>query len=111
MKSQTITKLIATAFAAVALVAAGSPALASAPDAPAAVRGTPVTRIRALVDLNIRSGPGTEFRRVGKLWPGDHATVTGMSDHLGWWRIRCPWGGTCWVSANPRYAKPVAWRR
>jgi len=36
--------------------------------------------------------------------------VTGLSDDYNWWRIRCPGGGTCWVSANPNYSRPVAWR-
>lgn len=111
MKARTKASLVALLLAALTLAGAASPAAAADAAADAAVRGTPVTRIRALVNLNIRSCPGTHCRVVGKLWPGNHATVTGASDNYNWWRIRCPWGGTCWVSANPNYAKPVAWRR
>ena len=78
--------------------------------APAAVRGTPVTRVVALVTLNIRSGPSLHHHIVGQYRPGQRAVVTGLSDDYNWWRIRCPWGGPCWVSANPHYSRPVAWR-
>lgn len=89
-------------------------ALGSAPPALAvstSVRSTPVTQVAALVNLNIRSGPGLRYHIVGMLRPGHRAAVTGLSDDYNWWRIRCPWGGVCWVSANPYYSKPVAWRR
>jgi len=36
--------------------------------------------------------------------------VTGLSNDYNWWRVSCPWGGVCWVSANPDYSRPVAWR-
>jgi uncharacterized protein YgiM (DUF1202 family) len=107
MTSRSKAALAALALAALALAGPASPAVA----ADTAIRGTPVTRIRALVNLNIRTGPSLHNRVVGKLRTGHHATVTGASDNYGWWRIRCPWGGVCWVSANPNYAKPVAWRR
>lgn len=112
MKARTIASLF-TALLAVLTIAASAalPAVAATTTMSSAVRGTPVTRIRVLVNLNIRTGPSTRFRAVDKLWPGEQATVTGLSDNYNWWRIRCPWGGTCWVSANPYYSKPVAWRR
>ncbi|MCS6847174.1 MAG: SH3 domain-containing protein [Anaerolineae bacterium] len=107
MKARTLISAPAVVLA-VLVIALGSapPALA----APAHVRGTPVTRVMALVNLNIRSGPGLRYHVVGMLRPGHRATVTGLSDDYNWWRIRCPRGGVCWVSANPNYSKPVAWR-
>ncbi|BCX02314.1 MAG: hypothetical protein KatS3mg053_0252 [Candidatus Roseilinea sp.] len=108
MKVRTLISALAAAVAVlVSALGSASPALA----APAAVRGTPVTQVAALVNLNIRSGPGLRYHIVGMLRPGHRVTVTGLSDDYNWWRIRCPWGGVCWVSANPYYSKPVAWRR
>ncbi len=107
MKTRRLTSvLVALAVLAIALSSA-LPVHA----APAAVRGTPVTQVAALVNLNIRTGPSRHHAIVGLLWPGQRATVTGLSDDYNWWRIRCPWGGTCWISASPYYSKPVAWRR
>lgn len=108
MKARTFTPVIAIVVAVLSVaLSSASPAHATS----AAVRGTPVTRIVALVNLNIRTGPSLHHRVVGRLWRGEHATVTAASDNYNWWRIRCPWGGTCWVSANPNYSRPVAWRR
>lgn len=102
------------AFATVAAVAftsftPASTALAAAPAISTQVRGTPVTRIRAQVNLNIRSGPGTRFARIGMLRPGETRVVTGISDDRQWWRVWCE-DGTGWVSANAFYSQPVAWR-
>lgn len=72
-------------------------------------RGTPVTRIRSLVTLNIRSGPHINYPVVGRLHLGDHARVIGASQDYNWWRISCQLR-SCWVSANPRYTRPVAWQ-
>lgn len=107
MKLRTFTLALAAILAVLVV------ALDSAPSALAAsvgVRGTPVAQVAALVNLNIRSGPGSHYAVVGMLRPGHRAAVTGLSDDYNWWRVRCPWGGVCWVSANPYYSKPVAWR-
>lgn len=108
MRVQKIISMLAATCAAALILPSSGAAPASA--APANIRGTPVTQVVALVNLNIRSGPGRHYHIVGMLHPGQCATVTGLSDDYHWWRIRCPWGGGCWVSANPRYSKPVAWR-
>jgi uncharacterized protein YgiM (DUF1202 family) len=107
LQLRTFTLAFAALLAALVVALGGAPpALA----APANVRGTPVAQVAALVNLNIRSGPGLHYRILGMLRPGHRATVTGLSDDYHWWRVRCPWGGVCWVSANPYYSKPVAWR-
>ena len=107
MKTKSIISLVTALIAAVVLAL---PASAATPNVATAVRGTPVTRLRALGTINLRTGPGTEFRRVGRVYSGDVLLVTGASDHYGWWRVRCPWGGTCWISASPFYTKPISWR-
>jgi|GEM_PF-3533793 Bacterial SH3 domain. len=96
--------LLAVAIAAFGL----TPLLAHA--APPAVRGTPVRQVLVLAPLNIRTGPGTHFHVVGRYHPGQQVAVTGISDDYNWWRVRCPRGGTCWISAKPTYTLPIAWR-
>jgi uncharacterized protein YraI len=75
-----------------------------------AVRGTPVRQVLVLAPLNIRSGPGTHFHVVGRYHPGQQVAVTGISNDYNWWRVRCPRGGICWISAKPIYTLPIAWR-
>ena len=107
------TRFIAALVAATAITFTSalpaSPALAATVSAPAEVRGTPVTRIRSLVNLNVRSGPGTGYRRTGMMRAGETRVVTGISDDRQWWRVWCE-DGTGWVSASALYSRPVAWR-
>lgn len=61
-----------------------------------------------LVDLNVRSGPGVSFRRVGFMLRGERAAVLGRDERSGWWRIVCPpsaEGPDCWVSGGDRYTR------
>ncbi len=70
--------------------------------APEAAEGT----VRILVDLNIRSGPGVSFDRVGFLLRGDRAQVVGRDPASGWWQIACPPtvdGRSCWVSGGSQF--------
>lgn len=65
--------------------------------------------IRILVDLNIRSGPGVKFDRVGFLRQGDRARVLARDPDSGWWRIECPPqadGEVCWVSGGAQFTRP-----
>ena len=67
-----------------------------------AVQGT----LRILVDLNIRSGPGVRFERVGFLLSDQRVTVVGRDPQSGWWRIQCPndaEGAECWVSGGSQF--------
>jgi len=64
--------------------------------------------VRLLVDLNIRSGPGVQYPRVGFLLQGDTAPIIGRHTESGWWRIQCPPladGNSCWVSGGPQYSQ------
>lgn len=69
---------------------------------PEAAEGT----VRILVDLNIRSGPGVSFDRVGFLLKGERAQVVGRDPSSGWWQITCPPGAegrSCWVSGGSQF--------
>lgn len=64
----------------------------------------------AQLDMNIRSGPGTDFAVAGWLAEGQSAKVTGVSSGGDWWHVVCPDSsiGSCWVSAGSRYTKPIS---
>lgn len=47
-------------------------------------------------DVNIRSGPGTNYYTCGKLNKGDRIEV--VSEQFGWSRIVPPAGSFCWIS-------------
>lgn len=66
-----------------------------------------VRYVLARSDLNIRGGPGTEYRVVGWLARGQTAAVTGIGSDGGWWRVVCPDGssGSCWVTASTQYTQ------
>jgi len=65
--------------------------------------------VTALVDLNIRSGPGTRYTAVDILAANNQATVIGKSADGKWWKIACPSGAAvdCWVSAGTQYSSAV----
>ncbi len=80
-----------------------APTVTLPPDAPLEdVQGT----VRILVDLNIRSGPGVRFDRVGFLLRDERAAVIGRDPQSGWWRIQCPVATDspeCWVSGGSQF--------
>lgn len=66
--------------------------------------------VRLLVDLNIRSGPGVQYPRVGFLLQGEIAPILGRHTESGWWRIQCPPladGNSCWVSGGAQYSAAI----
>lgn len=87
------------------------PATESAPAADAPVLQAPTAEpgqptMTALVDLNVRTGPGTQYPSVGALRAGSRATITGRSPDGHWWKIECPpgAGSECWSSAGSQYS-------
>ena len=54
------------------------------------------------VTLNVRSGPGTEYDKVGSIPPGAAVEIAGRNADSSWWQIRyasAP-GGLGWVSSD-----------
>ena len=53
------------------------------------------------VDLNVRSGPGTNYNRVGLLVSGTTVEVIGRTEDESWWQIVYPNApdGVAWISA------------
>jgi hypothetical protein len=76
---------------------------------PSEVAETEVEYVKALVDLNTRLGPGTDYEVVGLLKNGEVSQVTGVSLDGAWWRILCTFdaSGICWISAAPDLSEPT----
>lgn len=72
-------------------------------EVPAASPGQPT--VTALVSLNVRRGPGTNYEVVGALREGNSALILGSNPSRTWWKIECPGGMTeCWVSAGHQFS-------
>lgn len=73
------------------------------------VLSTNTQYIMALSDVNMRSGPGTDFDIIGWVAAGQIAKVTGSSSDGNWWRVICPDDtiGSCWVTAGRQYTQPT----
>lgn len=65
--------------------------------------------VRVLVDLNVRSGPGVQYDRVGFLLANETAAVIGVDPNSGWWKVTCPARITeiteCWISSGAQYSQ------
>lgn len=69
---------------------------------------TAATYVRALVTINVRSGPGLGYKEVGVLTEGKVNPVFGISEDGNWWFTRCPDHVIgCWITAGPSYTKAV----
>ncbi|MGQ0604756.1 MAG: LysM peptidoglycan-binding domain-containing protein [Anaerolineales bacterium] len=81
-----------------------------APDA-VIVLGTNVQRVLLLTDVNVRVGPGMQYKAIDKAVTGQTVRVTGISSDLNWWRVDCPQGSgvkDCFITAGQQYTQPVA---
>lgn len=62
--------------------------------------------VTMLVDLNIRSGPGVVYDRLGFFLKSSTAQVLGQDPATGWWLVACPpeiAGPQCWISGGSQY--------
>lgn len=53
--------------------------------------------------LNIRSGPGTNYERLGSLGKGDQVVVIGQYNNCDWLNVQTRDEVTGWISGNERY--------
>lgn len=53
--------------------------------------------------LNVRSGPGTNFNRVGAVTNGEALVVTGQFNNCSWLQVVTPAGVEGWVSGSSQY--------
>jgi hypothetical protein len=62
--------------------------------------------VTMLVNLNVRSGPGVHYERVGSMLKDESAGIVGKDPDSGWWKIACPTrieSKECWVSGSSQY--------
>ncbi|MCE7986309.1 MAG: SH3 domain-containing protein [Caldilinea sp. CFX5] len=59
--------------------------------------------------LNVRSGPGTNYARIGGVKQGDQLAVLGQNNNCAWLLVRTPQNLEGWVAGSPTYVTlPVA---
>jgi uncharacterized protein YgiM (DUF1202 family) len=70
---------------------------------------TDVQYVMAQSDLQIFSGPGSNFGVVGQVFGGQTVKVTGTNVDGSWWRVICSDStiGSCWVSGDPALTQPT----
>lgn len=81
----------------------------------AQVAGTPTLaapHVIAVQEMNVRDGPGTYYRVLGRLQQGQAAVVTGQAAPYGalYWKIEYPQGvagETCWVSSGDEFTRAI----
>jgi hypothetical protein len=49
--------------------------------------------------VNLRSGPGVNYNRIGRLALGESLPIVGRNNDSSWWLVATPGGGVAWVSA------------
>ncbi len=82
---------------------AATPTLPGEPDEE---DGESLARVTMLTPLNIRSGPGVAYERIGSFQEGDRANIIGQNEEESWWRIVCPPdvdAAECWVSGGSQF--------
>lgn len=70
---------------------------------PPAAAGDPT--LTTLVNLRVRSGPGTNYHIIGSMPAGTAVRILGKSPDGFWWKVECPAGagGECWTSAATQF--------
>lgn len=72
---------------------------ATLPDTPTP-ESTPFAISSGDFNVNIRSGPGVDFPRIGKLLKGEGMAVVGKTANGEWWQVCCVDGQSGWVWAD-----------
>jgi hypothetical protein len=94
--------MAALVLAGVAAVLLGQPAAAAPPQQQVATPTLPAERVEIFQDVNVRSGPGTDYDQVGVLVPGQTSAILGQSPDNAWIKIEYIGGpeNTGWVFAE-----------
>ncbi|MCC6454538.1 MAG: SH3 domain-containing protein [Caldilineaceae bacterium] len=71
----------------------------TAPTAAPTTAPTPAVPVAVVTaaNVNVRSGPGTDYARVGNLVAGQSCTITGRNQASTWWQLSCPPPVSGWV--------------
>lgn len=57
--------------------------------------------------MNLRSGPGTNFGRVGQVGRGQKLPITGRNQNSSWFQITTPDGKSAWVINDDRWTRSL----
>ena len=69
---------------------------------------TDVQQVLVLGTVGIFAAPSGLSQQVGTTVRGQTFAVLGVSADGQWWAVPCPaTAGTCWISANPTFVRPV----
>jgi hypothetical protein len=69
---------------------------------------TDVRQVLVLGSVGIFDGPSSLSNQIGTTARGQTFVVLGVSADGQWWAIPCPVAsGTCWISANPTFVRPL----
>ncbi|MCB0199120.1 MAG: protein kinase [Anaerolineae bacterium] len=84
-----------------AILPTEAPTSTPIPDPPTAtpVRD-PTARVAGSSTVNVRSGPGTDYARVGEVRGGETFTIVGRNSDSTWWQICCVAGDPAWIAAS-----------
>jgi hypothetical protein len=74
------------------------PAQAAQPAPPTAPQPKPIA-IATMAQINLRSGPGVGYNRVGTFSAGESLEIVGRNQDATWWLVNRP-DGLAWVSAK-----------
>ncbi|MFZ2361505.1 MAG: SH3 domain-containing protein, partial [Anaerolineae bacterium] len=83
------------------LLAAGAifPGVAAAADASAYAQQDTGASVSVSQTINLRSGPGTAFSRVGQLRAGQSLPILGKNQDGSWWQVQLSDGSKAWIAA------------
>ena len=73
------------------------------------VQETDVEYVMAVQDVPMYEGPDASYARIGEIFGGQTAKVTGQDFASGWWRVICPDDtiGNCWVTNGTAFTIPT----
>ncbi|HUW09986.1 MAG TPA: DUF5107 domain-containing protein [Anaerolineae bacterium] len=77
-----------------------TPRATASPPAPSPTGAPPTTAEVTVPTLNVREGPGTSFRRIGKVGSGQSLSVLGRNGEASWLHICCVDGQQGWISTD-----------
>jgi hypothetical protein len=86
-----------------AAAANATPPPLATPEAAPTPTPAPLTGVVLANNLNVRSGPGIDFERLGAAPRTTTLTVTGQIDDCAWLRVSAPGGLEGWVSGSAEF--------
>ncbi|HMR64254.1 MAG TPA: FHA domain-containing protein [Anaerolineae bacterium] len=86
----------------------GTPTSTPTAEPPTATPNTE-PQLTTIADLNVRSGPGTDYDLLGLLPSGTATEIVGRDETRQWWQIRFGPSptGIGWVAADPSFSKVI----